>query len=160
MAPWLLLGTACSVQQQNGNDIRLEQPFLLSNQNWKITQQAALPEGDRVCTVSYGEMDVTQRSHNHVVIQQVGTSNSLNPGDSYKILAGEHNYESLESWFDPRQSKAIIKDLMASDTIYTEARVGTTELGHAGPVLRSVDNEIFMKGFASQYKQCSRFVKS
>ena len=158
MCPWLFLNMACAVQQQNGNgDIRLEPPHVLSDQQWKITQQLTTTNGDHVCTVSFGEMDITQRSHDHAVVQQVGTSNMLNPGDSYKVLVGEHNYESQQAWFDPMQSQAVIKDLMASHIAYTETRKITVG---AGSTLRSIDNTIPMDDFAHQYQVCESFVKS
>jgi len=154
----LFLGTACSVQQQNGSDIHLEQPFLLSNQRWEITQKLVTPAGDRICSVSSGEMNVTQHSHNHTIVHQVGTSNPLNPGDHYKILIGPHNYETPEDSFDASQSRAIANDMLASTVVYTETRVLTLE--SRGPVWRSIDNKIPIANFPSQYQICKTFVQS
>jgi hypothetical protein len=160
MTSLLLLSTSCTLQQQNGNDIRLEQPFLLSDQQWKMTQQLASANDDRVCTISYGELYVALRSQHHTVVQQVGTSNKLDPGERYKILMGEHNYESVQDWFDPNQSQAIINDLMANDVAYTETRRITTVTNHAGPIWRSIDNKIATEDFRHQYIACEHFVTS
>lgn len=146
---------ACSVEQQNGNDIRLEQPFVLSDQSWHVSEQARAPEA--FCTVSAGELSVTQRLRGHAIVTQVGTNNKLSPGDSYKVLAGGHNYESAQQWFSPQESRAIVSDLMANAVIYTETRRIT--LG-AGPYYRSIDNKIPMDGFAKQYRGCEAFLKS
>jgi hypothetical protein len=157
ISPLVFLSTACAVQQQNGNDIRLEQPFVLSEQHWQITQQVTTANDDHICTVSSGELGVTQRSHDNAIVQQVGTSDTLTPGESYKVIVGEHSYESAQGWFDSVQSQAIIKDMMATAVTYTEAHKLN---GGDGPLFRNIDNKIPMADFAHQYQACEHFVKS
>ena len=48
----LLPLTACTIQQQNGGDLRLDPPPLIAGNQWQVTKEVTLKNGDRICTVS------------------------------------------------------------------------------------------------------------
>jgi hypothetical protein len=145
------------VQQDNGHVVRLEQPFILSDQSWQISQQFTTLQGEHVCAISAGDLEVVQRSGEHGIVRQVGSFNRLAPGDYYKILVDGRVYETPQGWFDPAQSETIIRKLMESRFIYTETR--KMALGFRSSY-RNIDNKIPMDGFASYYQSCERFVTS
>lgn len=152
----LLLLSSCTIQQQNGGELRLDAPPLLVGQQWKITQQAKLKNGDRICTVSAGEMDVTQRNQGGKRTQEVALSGSFGVGYNYKIQVGSHYYETLDKRFDARESQAIIADLQTNAIAYSELR----EIPNAvsGGRWRVLSNKIPLAGFPAPYKACTQFL--
>jgi len=153
--------SACTIQQENGNDLRLQAPPLLAGKHWQTTQQFVTQNGERVCTTSAGEMDVTQRAQGKTVTLQVATSSSLNPGDRYRIIYDNDVHETLngESTFNPRDSQAIVADLMKGRFVYTEIQERVTELW-GGREFERLGNKINLSDFKEQFKACKKFVTS
>jgi len=146
--------SACTITQQNGQDLRVEGPALISGQPWHVTQQYLAKDGDPVCTVSAGEMEVTQRSVNHTVVQQVATRNVLNPGQMYRLRLYGHIYETRTGWFSTADSEAIIQDMMNSNVVYTERQNQFLAVGEP-----RLSNSINTDDFAQQYALCKKFMK-
>jgi hypothetical protein len=153
----LLLLSACA-QQGNGNDIRLQSPGLFSPQPWGVKEQSKAADGTRICTVSAGEVEVTQKSQGKTMANQVATTFPLVPGESYEILVNGHMYETYDNWFRPNDSQAIISDFMQDSVLYTEWHTLTMHRFHPS-ILSSMNNKIGLEGFAEQYKACTQFVK-
>lgn len=150
--------TACSFQQQGG-DLRAIPGPLFSDPPWRISQQFTSPEGERVCTVSKSEMDVTQALVGPMLQQQVGTSTSLSPGDSYKVLIGANNYETRTPYFSPADSRAILDRMQNAPYIYTELTRLTLVGRHERLQPKRWTNKIHMAGFREAYEACSQFIR-
>jgi len=147
---------ACTLQQENGNDLRLTPPPILGGQSWVITQQEKIGD-DRVCTVASGEMQVTQRKSGHAILHQVAVAYSLNPGDSYRVIIGPQFYEAYDGHFDATDSNKIIQGLLTAGTVYTE--VHTRVVSWRAPEWRNFTNKIPLAGFAVPYKDCTAFLR-
>ena len=157
---WLpVVLTGCSITQQNG-DLRAEPPPVLREQPWSITQQVASPGGDRVCTVSAGEVQITQRYSNHQVMQQVATSADIDPGDYYRITIGPQTFETQNSVFAPSDSPKIIAAMLQGQQkmIYTERQVPSFARKHRAEI-DHFNNSLSLDGFAILYQQCTQYVR-
>jgi hypothetical protein len=153
-----LLGlAACTMSQENGNDLRFTSPPLLSGNSWVITQKEKTG-GDGVCTVSAGEMQVTQRKAGKGASQQVAISTSLSPGDSYRVIIGPQLYEAYDGRFDAADSGKIIHGLLTADMVYTELHKRV--VSWRAPEWRNFNNSISLAGFAAPYKACTAFIHS
>ncbi len=157
MALAMLALAACTVQQENGNDLRMNLPPIFGGQQWEVTQRDELP-GGRVCTLSAGEMDVTLRSQGHSIVQQVGTSTPLNPGDRYHVQVAARWCETPDGRFGFAESGAIVQDLMKADVAYTEVIKQIAD--DRGSDIKRLGNKIPLQGFGAQYRACQRFIKS
>src|SRR3954471_9297737 len=93
---------ACTVTQEDG-DLRTEPPPLLRQPVWRVTQQVTTPGGERICTVSAGGIDVTQRGNGRAVTEQVASSQRTNPGDWYRLIIGPYVYETPDGIFSGLQ---------------------------------------------------------
>ncbi|MDE3059679.1 MAG: hypothetical protein KGJ06_01550 [Pseudomonadota bacterium] len=155
LAGFFLPLAACTVEQRNGQEVQLAPPLVAGNV-WETTRQVTLPDG-RVCTVSAGEMNVTQRSRNGTIMRQVATSYSLNPGDRYRVIIDGDVHETQEGWFNTSESEQIIHNLMTHDTVYTELQERVIDDSNEW---KRANNKIRLDGFATQYKACERFVSS
>ncbi len=149
---------ACTIQQREGKTESVFSPLVAASQPWHVSQQFLDGNGDRICTVSAGEVDVTQRKSADGITLQVATSRHLIPGYRYKILLNGHYYETVEDWFQPGESAKIIDDMLISDTLYTEFR----ERGTRGQsrAIKTTNNVISLKGFNLLYKNCTDYIKS
>jgi len=155
--PMVAIAAGCTIQQQNGNDLRVKSPPLLAGNHWQITQQSVTQDGDRVCTVSAGEMDVTQHLRGKTITPQVALSYPLNPGDRYRIIMGDHVYETPEGqgWFSAAESQTIIQDFWTADVVYTEVQQRVIQ---PGSEYQRAGNKINLSGLGEQFKACERFV--
>jgi hypothetical protein len=150
--------SACTIQQTEGKTETVFSPLVMASQPWHISQQFQDGNGDRVCTVSAGEVDVTQRKNAQGVALQVATSKHLIPGHRYKILLAGNYYETIEDWFRPEDSTRIIDDMLRSDKLYTEHR----ERGTRGQsrAIKTTNNVISLKGFNLLYKNCTDYISA
>ncbi|MDE3015702.1 MAG: hypothetical protein KGI29_02110 [Pseudomonadota bacterium] len=151
--PLLLAG--CHIEQQ-GREFHVSPPPAFIHQTWGISQQETSPGGTRVCTVSAGEIDVTQRGARRGSTARVSMDRGLAPGESYKILFGDTIYETLTGRFSAADSAAIIERLKRAKMVYTELTVNF--IGFAGGQWRHVQNEIPLAGFPARYRACERFM--
>lgn len=151
--------SACTWQQQNGNELHVQGAPLLAGNHWQTTEQFVARNGERVCTVSAGEMNVTQRAHGKTVMPQVGVSTPINPGDYYRVIYMDDVHETSNggNTFGPVDSKAIIADLMNGGIVYTEIQQREIHILGGGEFER-LGNKINLEGFAAKYQECKKFV--
>jgi hypothetical protein len=147
---------ACTMQAENGGDVRVT-PSAIFGQAWTVTQQLHLNDGNKICTVSFGEVDVTQRSFGKNILVQVGKSGTMDPGYTYKILTGGNFYQTADVLFGETDSKAIIHDFMQGGTAYTELAANYVEAHRV--TWHPISNKINLGNFASMYQGCTAYVK-
>jgi hypothetical protein len=150
----LMLLAACTFEQQNG-DLRAKPAGMFADQSWDVTERSVTQDNDRICTVSAGELDVTQHLREARVTVQVAVSRPLDPGSRYSIIIGNQRYETPDDYFSPLQSQAIIRDFKRGETAYTEWR----EFGAAnGRSWHWNTNKVPLEGFAPKFDSCTRFL--
>ena len=145
----LSLAVACTIQQQNGNQITLQPPPFMRDQSWKAAPDAC--NHPRACVISNGEVRVTLMKQS----PQVATALSMAPGDFYKIIVKNHSYETSGGVFSPADSAAIIADFLANKVAYTELHE-IVLFGNAAR--RSQDNTIPLNNFGAEYRICKDFI--
>jgi hypothetical protein len=150
--------SACTIQQNDGKTEAVFSPLVAASQPWHVSQQFLDGNGDRICTISAGEVDVTQRKNAGGIALQVATSRHLIPGYRYKILLAGHSYETVEDWFLPDESRKIIDAMLQSDKLYTEFRERGTR--GQGSAIKVTSNVISLKGFNLLYKNCTDYINS
>src|SRR5579872_4752128 len=90
--PAILL-SACTIQQQNGNQWNLEPPPLLVGNQWHVSRQENVPR-ERVCVVSSGEMYIAQHAKGNSIVMQIGVYTPLGAGDFYRVIVGGDVHET------------------------------------------------------------------
>ncbi len=142
-----------NVVQRGGVPVQFAQPFVLGDRSWNTGE--AVVKGKPTCEVRAGELGVAQQLDNGRVVEQVVISVKLSPGDSYKVLVGPHSYETKDSWFNDRDSRAIIRDMKTASIVYTEQRELTLGVNNR---YREIPNKIPLDGFAAQFDACTRSI--
>lgn len=132
-------------------------PPILADQSWQVVGKNTLPSGGRICTVSPGEIEVTQWKHGRDIAAQVTYYRPLAPGERYKILFGDHVYETLTGKFKAADSQAIIRQLKSNPTVYTEQVTPSTRFG--GWQYERMQNIIPQDDFVARYRECTRYVR-
>lgn len=150
----VLLLAGC--EMQNGI-AHFKPPPILADQSWQVTGEGRLPSGSRICTVGAGGMLVAQWMHGDTVASQVTLDRRLAPGERYKIIFGDHVYETVTGKFRAADSAAIITQLKTSPVTYTELDVLRTRF--AGSHVDRMQNIIPRDDFITAYRRCTRFVK-
>jgi hypothetical protein len=154
----LFLASACTIQQQNGNELHFQgSPLLVGNQ-WETKQKFAMNSGDRICTVSAGEMNVGQRARGSTINYEISTSTPISPGDHYRVIYNNdvHETSNGSAVFNATESKAIVADLMKGGIIYTE--IQQMQVYPAGREFERIGNKISLDDFAGKFQECKRFV--
>lgn len=150
----VLLLAGC--EMQNGI-AHFNPPPILADQSWRVTGEGVLPSGSRMCTVGAGEMLVTQWMHGRSIASQVTLNRPLSPGEHYRIIFGNHIYETLTGKFRAADSNAIVAQLKTSPVAYTE--VDVLRIYFAGSRLNRLQNIIPRDDFVARYRQCTRYVR-
>jgi hypothetical protein len=152
----LMSFTACTVEKQEG-DLRVTPAPLFAHQEWRTVQQYTAPDGDRICTVNAGEINVTQRMQAGRLQAQVETTNLMQPGKYYSIMVNNHLYQTSQNYFDSKRSHRIVNDMKVADTAYTELRAVAHDNGEPW---RWGSNNIPLAGFKEKYDTCTQYVKN
>ncbi len=101
----LLLIAACTAQPKNG-EMNIKPAPIFTHPKWEVTQRAKSTSGERICTLSASEVDVTLHSYDHQVIEQVAQTRGGDKSSYYTINVAGHRYETKQDIFDEADSKA------------------------------------------------------